>query len=271
MKLLKTRNARFAAILVILLAFELIYILNDKFGRHKNHLANPVPYEAAYSRIMAEKNRERNKPAWIPPPKYLMEKYLEAYDLVNLVWVNEKIKVDLRYSTENNFLRTDMYGELDRAYLPQEVADAVSKAQNILNEKYPYYSIVVFDGTRPLYIQKMMWDKLQGPDSVKALYVANPVETSLHNYGAAVDVGLMNEDGWLVDMGTEYDFFGELGHPAKEAQMLADGKLTHRQVLNRKLLRDVMTDAGFSPYDKEWWHFNYCSKATAMEKFKLVN
>jgi len=57
-------------------------------------------------------------------------------------------------------------------------------------------------------------------------------------------------------MGTPFDDFRLLAQPALEAKFLAEGKLKAQQVANRKLLRRVMTKAGFQQLAIEWWHFD---------------
>ncbi len=62
-----------------------------------------------------------------------------------------------------------------------------------------------------------MWDSLQLHPLIKYDYLAGPDELSLHNYGAAVDVSIINENGVLLDLGTPFDYFGCLARPTHEA------------------------------------------------------
>lgn len=199
-----------------------------------------------------------------------LEQKLIAHGLVNIHSLDTSIRVSLKYSTEDNFLHKNMYGELRNCYLQKDVAAKLAMAQKILKEKYPFYSLIIYDGVRPLSIQRMMWDELQVPEHLKDKYVSNPEVGSLHNYGCAVDVSIVNENGWEMDMGTPYDYFGELGHPVAEKRMIDDGKLTWRQHENRKLLREVMYAAGFTGITTEWWHFNGSSLKTAREKYHII-
>jgi D-alanyl-D-alanine dipeptidase len=200
-----------------------------------------------------------------------LEQKLIAFGLVNIQTLDTSIKVNLKYSTEDNFLHKDMYGELQNCYLQKDIAEKLLHAQKILKEKFPFYSLIVYDGVRPLSIQQMMWDEIKVPEKLKDKYVSNPEVGSLHNYGCAVDISIVNENGWEMDMGTPYDYFGELGHPIAEPRMIDEGKLTWRQFENRKLLRDVMTQAGFTPITTEWWHFNGTSLKMAGEKYHIVD
>ena len=190
--------------------------------------------------------------------------------LVNIRNLDASITVDLKYSTDNNFLHKNLYGDMQNCYLQKETAQKLVKAQALLKKRFPFYSLIIFDGVRPLSIQKKMWDELQVPENMKDKYVSDPAVGSLHNYGCAVDVSIVNEDGWEMDMGTPYDYFGELGHPIAESRMLKEGKLSWRQYENRKLLREVMTQSGFTIITTEWWHFNGSSLKIAGEKYRIV-
>ncbi|MCX7882196.1 MAG: hypothetical protein N2314_03115 [Brevinematales bacterium] len=179
-----------------------------------------------------------------------------------------KIIVFLIYSTTNNFLDKDVYGELEKAYLVPEAAERLIRAQHLLGEKKPGYRLVVYDATRPVSLQKKMWDMAK--DTPKARYVANPQKGSLHSYGVAVDGTVVDEKGYELDMGTPVDYFGELAEPRYESRFLTEGKLTPHQVSNRLLLREVMRQAGFQDIVVEWWHFQLCGREEAKKRFLLI-
>ncbi len=190
--------------------------------------------------------------------------------LVNIRKLNPAIMVDLKYASTDNFLEENFYGELRHCYLQPEVAMMLSKAQQYLKDLDPKLNLLVYDGARPRRVQYLFWNALNMPDEEKGKYVANPEEGSIHNYGAAVDLTLANEEGRPLDMGTGYDFFGELAYPSKEKELLTNGDLTKEQIRNRQMLRGVMMRAGFKPIKTEWWHFNAVSVEEAQEKFKII-
>ncbi len=206
-----------------------------------------------------------------PKPISLIEKNIVESGLVNIIELDASIVVKLKYSSTDNFTGTDLYGNLEKAYLQKTVAEKLVLANIYLKERFPFYSILVFDAVRPLSVQEKMWQLAKLPEGAKSLYLSRPSEHSIHNYGAAVDVSLINEEGWEIDMGTPYDYFGELGFPANENKMIEQGKLTYRQIENRKLLREVMYKAGFTGIETEWWHFNACGRNEAKEKYPLIN
>jgi D-alanyl-D-alanine dipeptidase len=199
-----------------------------------------------------------------------IEKQLIEMGLVNIHDLDSGIVVELRYSTTNNFIGLDMYGDFDACYLQKDVAEKLVKAQQFLQSKYPFYSLVVYDAVRPLHIQQQMWDTLKLPPGQKTKYLSNPGNGSLHNYGAAVDLSIIDENGIPLDMGTPFDFFGEKAHPVKEKELLANGILSQREIFNRELLRDVMRHGGFFGIQTEWWHFNSCTRAEAAVKYAMV-
>lgn len=199
-----------------------------------------------------------------------MEQHIINAGLMDVKTIDTSIVVDLKYSGSDNFLGIDVYGDLDKCYLQPDVAEKLKKASFYLRSKYSYYRIIVFDAVRPRSIQTKMWDTINIPLPLRSQYLANPVNGSLHNFGAAVDLSIIDEHGNLLDMGTKYDYFGELAYPRKEEIMMNEGKLNYTQLFNRKLLREVMEKSGFFVATTEWWHFNSCSRAAAAAKYKIV-
>ncbi len=199
-----------------------------------------------------------------------LEKSLIDAGLVDVFSLDSNIIVDLKYSTTDNFLGIDLYGNFTKAYLQPDVAQKLINAQNFLNEIKAGYHIIVFDATRPQSIQQIFWDTLKMPISEKVKFVANPKNGSLHNFGAAVDVSIADENKIPLDMGCPYDFIGELAYPTSEAKLLTEGKLSQQQVDNRKLLRTVMYKAGFFNIQTEWWHFNSCRREDAVLNYKMI-
>ncbi|WP_026333504.1 M15 family metallopeptidase [Rhodonellum psychrophilum] len=200
-----------------------------------------------------------------------LEQSLIEAGLVNIETEIPGVFVELKYSTTDNFFGQDVYGDLTKAYIQQEVAQMLKKAHQRLKEEHPELTFLVYDGVRPLSVQQILWDNLDKPDSLKPLYVADPKIGGLHNYGVAVDLTLAyQESGQALNMGTGYDFFGYPAYPDRENQMLREGKITKEHVANREILRKVMKHGGFTGIGSEWWHFNAFSRKEAAVKFDLV-
>ena len=145
------------------------------------------------------------------------------------------------------------------------------KAHEFLKESHPNLRFLVYDGLRPRDIQQKLWDALDTiPESERGQFVANPLKGSIHNYGAAIDLTLASSNGEPLDMGTDYDHFGKLAFPALEDSLFTIGKLTKEQIKNRNILRNAMTNAGFTTIDSEWWHFDAFSYKQTKNKFQIV-
>jgi len=196
---------------------------------------------------------------------------LKEAGLVNIQDSIPLIRVELKYSTTDNFMQADVYGCLDSCYLQPDVTVKLKKAFKYLRKKEPNYTLLVYDGVRPRSVQQIMWDTLKMPFAEKVKFVSNPKNGSLHNFGAAVDITIFdNLANKPLDMGTPYDYIGELAWPTKEGTLLKEGKLSQEIVENRTLLRQVMRHAGFFNIQTEWWHFNSCKRQVAKEKYSIV-
>jgi len=195
---------------------------------------------------------------------------LDEEGLVRLQDVDPSLIVDLRYSTTDNFTGMDVYGPFDEAFLQPEPAEMLARANQFLKESRPGHTLYVYDAVRPRSVQRILWDTLDMPIDKKDNYVADPDLGSIHNFGAAVDLTIAGPDKKPVDMGTDFDYFGELAYPIHEERMLQEGRLTQVQLDNRRLLRDVMTRAGFTTINSEWWHFNAMSRSEAAKRYGIV-
>jgi D-alanyl-D-alanine dipeptidase len=164
------------------------------------------------------------------------------------------IAIDLRYATENNFVGRDLYSPYDCAWLHRDAAEALEQVVAWLKERRPGTTPLVLDALRPQRVQQQLWDALAGTGL--QMYLADPARGSIHSYGMALDITLLDESGRELDMGTGFDDMTELSHPALEEGFLAAGKLLEHQVANRRLLREAMLQAGFFGIRTEWWHFD---------------
>lgn len=191
--------------------------------------------------------------------------------LTDIRSVNPGIRVDLKYATEDNFMRRRLYFDIDKLYLQKDVAERLSKCQDYLRKLRPDLSLLVYDGVRPLSVQRAMWEGLDTiPVPQRTKFVSNPASGSIHNYGAAVDLTICDLSGTPLDMGAGYDDIREIAYPSLESRFLASGELTQQQVENRKLLRKVMSSQGFTGIPSEWWHFNACSRANAKLRYEVL-
>ena len=213
---------------------------------------------------------------------------MREYNLVDIQELNDEILVDLKYSTTDNFVGVDMYGDLERAYLEVNFANRVVEAQRILQSRYPEYTLLIYDAARPISVQRAMRKAVEGTGLEK--FVADGTLGGRHNYGVAVDLTIATLDGRPLDMGAGFDDFSEAasvkGTPDNADSRtrtlniyrnyingLAErGLITLEAAQNRILLIEVMHAAGLYPYRREWWHFEeIISISATRERYKLLD
>ena len=168
---------------------------------------------------------------------------------------------EIRYHSTYNFIgdRIDGYEE-PCALITKEAARALKSAANELIVQG--YRLKIFDAYRPATAVKhfVLWGiedtdirmkpyfypDLQKQELFSKGYIA---KQSSRSRGSAVDLTLLDmATGKELDMGSPFDFFGEISHPDFTG-------ITDEQYDNRMRLQSVMLRNGFAPLDCEWWHF----------------
>ena len=178
------------------------------------------------------------------------------------------VAVSLRYATTDNFVHADVYGAFTRAYLRKAGAAEFAKAVAILQREHPGWRLLIWDALRPRSVQRIFWAKVVGTPQQD--YVANPDRGSIHNFGLAVDVTLLDASGHQFDMGTGFDNFTDAARPDHEAALVASGHLSPAEEANRLILRRLMTRAGFHTIPEERWHFDALPVAEVTANYKIV-
>ena len=166
-------------------------------------------------------------------------------DLVELIKLDNTIKLDIRYATSNNFLGRPVYTEA-RAFLQRPAAEALVRVNKALRKEG--YGLVIHDGYRPWAVTKIFWDAT--PEDKKQ-FVADPSQGSRHNRGCAVDLSMFElKSGKTVQMPGDYDEMSDRSHIN-----YAGGTDDQRRL--RDTLRAAMEAEGFAVYEPEWWHYDY--------------
>ncbi|MBL8314456.1 MAG: D-alanyl-D-alanine dipeptidase [Rubrivivax sp.] len=165
------------------------------------------------------------------------------------------VQHDLRYAGPQNFAGRCLYGRMDCAWLRREAAAGLEAAAEWLQAQRPGWRILVLDALRPQRVQEAIWVDVAGTPMQE--YFANPERGSIHSFGMAVDVTLVDAQGREADMGSGFDEMTPASHPALHGELLASGLLSAAQVAERDCLRQAMQHGGFVGIPHEWWHFDH--------------
>lgn len=168
---------------------------------------------------------------------------------------------EIRYYSNYNFVGKRIKGYDDNcALLTYEAAKSLKKINDELLLKG--YKLKIFDAYRPqisvdYFIE---WSKDIKDTKMKNIFYPNIDKSMLfeqgyiakkssHSRGSTVDLTLVDiKSGKELDMGSSFDYFDKISH--------FDYKnLTEKQLKNRQILHDIMTNNGFISLNEEWWHF----------------
>lgn len=165
--------------------------------------------------------------------------------MTELKSVIPNIVYDLRYASDRNFMRRNMYpSRTNYTFLRLPVAKALAEVQKELNEKG--MGLKIYDAYRPYAVTEKFWELV-----LDEKYVADPKKGSGHNRGIAVDLTIVyTHNGKELQMPTYFDNFSDTAHHSFM-------NLPFDALQNRKLLRDVMEKHGFKMFDTEWWHYSW--------------
>jgi D-alanyl-D-alanine dipeptidase len=128
--------------------------------------------------------------------------------------------------------------------------------------------LCVLDAARPHRVQELFWTHVHGTPMER--YFANPARRSIHSFGMAVDLTLLDAEGHELDMGTGFDDTTELSHPALEDQFAAQGRLQPEHLRHRAVLRHAMQHGGWQGIATEWWHFDFGDRDAVRACYRLI-
>ena len=197
----------------------------------------------------------------------------------NFVYLKDiapSIRIELRYFSNNNFIGKPIDGyNSNSIVITEQTAKYLKKIQQELLRKE--LSLKIFDGYRPQQAVDhfVRWAKVLNDTIMKAQYYPKVkkknlfkkgyiAEKSGHSRGSTIDLTIINiKADEALDMGSEYDFFGIQSHPLYK-------NISKKQKKNRMLLREIMLDNGFKPYENEWWHFTLKKEPFPNTYFKFL-
>lgn len=182
---------------------------------------------------------------------------------VSLTDLCPDIKAGMNYATTENFTGEIVAGyKAQKALMAKGPAAALCKV--IEEAKRRGLGVKIFDCYRPAKAVAFFqtWAKLPetNPELKKLHYpeytrqqlfdLGYIAKQSSHSKGSAVDLTLFDlETGHDLDMGTGFDYFGELSHTDNLG-------VTAGQRKNRYLLKELMEMQGFKNFSQEWWHYS---------------
>lgn len=181
--------------------------------------------------------------------------------LVNVSDFDKSIMVEMKYLTTDNFVGSVIDGYLaNKCLMTKEAAIALAKAQKLAQKQN--FSLLVHDCYRPQrgVDHFIRWSKNPEDIKTKQRYYPNIkknllfklgyiAEKSGHSRGSTVDLTLYDlQNKKSLEMGTIYDFLDPLSNTENP-------KVDKEALSNRQILVNIMDQAGFKNYSKEWWHY----------------
>jgi len=152
------------------------------------------------------------------------------------------LRIELAYGTDQNIMGKPFYPKGADCLVLKPLATALSRAAETLRDRG--FGLIAYDCYRPWSVQVELWKACP-----KRGLVADPKRGSLHNLGAAIDLGLYHLDtGLVAEMPSAFD---DLSRRARHNYQ--GGSKQAR--IHRGLLLRAMKGAGLRAIGSEWWHY----------------
>ena len=156
-----------------------------------------------------------------------------------------------------------------RILVRKSVYVRIKNAQNNLKKINKNYSLLVTYGYRSLERQtdRFLWQLGEKSN----MFFEDPVElyeavhrnvavpaVAGHPTGGAIDIVIIDlSTNDVLDFGSsQYDY-------STKNTYVFTNQISEKQKANRMLLRKILLEVGFAPFDGEWWHFSYGDKEWA--------
>ena len=218
---------------------------------------------------------------------------------VHLRDVAPSVVQDMRYATAHNFIGRPIDG-----YAAGECIltnDAATRLAGVQDRLVPAgFTLIVWDCYRPAraVADFKAWSTDPDDQKMKAEFYPNSDKRSFfadgylanrsrHSSGSTVDLGIANledarkppfpvadlvsclapfgerYDDRALDLGTGYDCLDPVAS-------FDDPTISAEARQNRTTLRELMVEAGFKPYGKEWWHFELADEPFPRQYFDFL-
>lgn len=203
---------------------------------------------------MGEKIPDIPEPEVYEEHEFYNEEFVEIKSDGRFVVEMQYPILGMRYAEEHCMVRSGVYERLTMA--ARQLPDG--------------FRIKLLDAWRPFALQKELYEIYSAQirknmnleslgeeeqERIIAGFVSKPVADRelppVHTTGGAVDVTLVDAAGKELLMGTEFDSFSPETHTA----FFEDGSDVRIRD-NRRLLYNIMVNAGFTNLPSEWWHYD---------------
>lgn len=172
-----------------------------------------------------------------------------------------RILLSMDYCGSHNFVGRPVRDYHKKVCILTRLAhESLLKVQDALEKFNPKFRLKIFDAYRPTTAVQHFkeWAKDHDDLTMKMLYYPHFTKKELfelgyiadrssHSRGSTVDLTIVCDDIEL-NMGTHFDYFGELSH-TDNLSIVGEARK------NRELLKNLMQDAGFVNLPLEWWHY----------------
>jgi zinc D-Ala-D-Ala dipeptidase len=231
---------------------------------------------------------------------YINAVYALPAGFVYLHDIDPSILQDIRYAGFHNFIGRPIKGyQAKQCILTQEAAYALAKVQKKL--KPLSLSLKVYDCYRPTLAVAdfVAWSKDRSQQQMKTEFyprvdkadvfrLGYVAKKSGHSSGSTVDLTIvpiptpsqasyhpqhelvsctapyqLRYHDNSIDMGTGFDCMDVLSHALNP-------EISKMATQQRLLLRQIMIQYGFEPYENEWWHFTLKNEPFADKYFNFI-
>lgn len=177
--------------------------------------------------------------------------------------VKHPFRVELAYARSDNLLFGEQIYRSDaKLWLHKDLAQIVCEAARSCYETHDL-RFVLYDGLRTVEAQETMMNTRRAQENPHWMEPPRLLSTpggGGHPRAMAIDIGLEDENGKLLDMGCAFDFLAE---NANSTHNPAHRKYNHSKEIkhNRAILDSAMIEAAESleielfPLPEEWWDF----------------
>lgn len=153
------------------------------------------------------------------------------------------------YLGDSFLLREEALNRLKKAATSLRITNPILSLRLVYAYRHPDIQSAYFEERKKQILQDYPTLSQNELIARTHLLTASP-DVAGHPTGGAIDVTIGGPEG-MLEMGSAIADF------TSDKIEIFSNDLTETQQTNRALLRRVLMDAGFAPFDGEWWHFSY--------------